>query len=349
MSKKIGVDISGGDFAPQETLQGAILAKKEFNCPIVLIGNQQQIEKLANQQHIDLSQFEVVNAPQKIEMSDPPAMSIRRKKKSSIVVGLRMLKRKQIDAFVSCGNTGAVVSGSTLFVRLIEGVERPGIGVLFPTTSKEPSMLIDVGASISPKPFHLLQYAVMASSYYSLVLGKEKPTVGLLNIGEESIKGSDFIRRTHKLFSSSALNFIGNIEAKEVFSGRCNCVVCDGFMGNIALKISEGLSKTIGTFLSDAVREDFLAKIGFLFMKRSLRAFKKKVDYVEYGGAPLLGVNGVVIIGHGSSSAQAVKNAVRVALEEVERDFLGKMKGSLGEICKDSRVRQALTGEGTHQ
>jgi len=342
MSYKIGIDISGGDFAPHESFKGAVLANKELAQKIVLIGIEEEIEREAEKEKIDLENFEVIDAPEKISMDEVGAMSIRRKRKSSIAIGLNLLKERKIDAFVSCGNTAAVVSAASLILGVIEGAERPGISVLIPT-AKDISLVIDVGANINPKPLHLLQYGIMASLYYSLVFNKENPTVGLLNIGEEESKGPDFMRIVHKLFSSSPLNFIGNLEAKDIFSGRCDCVVSDGFVGNVALKVSEGLAEVIGKFLIDAIRKDLLGKIGLFLVRRSMRRFKRVIDYAEYGGAPLLGVNGVVIIGHGRSSSYAIKNAVKVAIQELQRDLIGRIKERLDEICKDSRVRQILT------
>jgi len=338
---RIGVDISGGDRAPSEIFKGALIAAKEFPHDIVFIGSRDEITEEARKDKVDLSSLIIVDAPEKIGMEDKAAMSIRRKKKSSIVIGNKLLKDREIDAFVSCGNTGAVVSAATLMVGLIEGVERPGIAVLFPTL-KDVSLVIDAGANINPKPLHLLQYGVMASLYYEVVFNRINPTIGLLNIGEEEGKGSDFIKVVHKLFSSSSLNFIGNVEPKHIFSGDCNCIVCDGTAGNIALKVSEGVAEMTGRLIKDAINNDFLAKIGGIFIRRAMNRFKRVIDYAEYGGAPLLGVNGVVIIGHGRSSGYAVKNAIKVAVQELSRGLIESIKGRLNEVCEDSRVREVL-------
>ena len=345
MSKKrykIGIDISGGDRSPSEIFKGAFMATKEFSHDIVFIGLRDEIIREADKEGISPDTLDIVDAPEKIGMEDKAAMSIRRKRKSSIVIGNRMLKKKELDAFVSCGNTGAVVSAAALMVGLIEGVERPGIAVLFPTL-KDVSLVIDVGANISPKPLHLLQYGIMASLYYEVVFNKANPTIGLLNIGEEESKGSDFIKVVHKIFSLSSLNFIGNVEPKHIFSGECNCIVCDGMAGNIALKVSEGVAEMTGKLIKNAINNDFFARIGGIFIRRAMNKFKRVVDYAEYGGAPLLGVNGVVIIGHGRSSAYAVKNAIRAAIEELSRGLIDSIKGRLNEICEDSRVREILT------
>jgi glycerol-3-phosphate acyltransferase PlsX len=331
MSYKIGLDISGGDYAPYEVLKGAQLAKKEIGQDIVLIGVKEEIERVAARQGIDLDEFVLVDAQEKIDMGEAGATSVRRKRNSSIVIGVNLLKQGKIDAFVSCGNTGAVVCASTLIMGLIEGVERPGIGLLLPTL-KGICMVIDVGANIDPKPLHLFQYGIMASVYYSSVLGEEKPSVGLLNIGEEESKGPDFVRQTHRLFSNSSLNFIGNLEAKDIFLGRCDCIICDGYVGNVALKVSEGLAEAMSKFLLNNIKKDLLGKLGLFFIKKSLKRFRRLIDYAEYGGAPLLGVDGVVIIGHGRSNSYAIKNAVKVAIQELKRDLNTKIKKKLTQL-----------------
>ncbi len=341
MSFRIGLDISGGDYAPFEPIKGALLALDDLTSSVVLIGTNEDFEK-AKDKNISIDKFEVVRSKEKIEMDESPASSIRKKKESSIVIGTNLVKEGYLDAFVSCGNTGAVVCASVLNIGLIGGIERPGIAILVPTI-KDVSLIIDAGANIDPKPLHLFQYGIMASVYYSLVLGKENPTVGLLNIGEESSKGPEFVRKTHQLFANSSLNFIGNLEAKDVFFGKCNCIICDGYVGNVALKVSEGFAEAMGRFLLDNIRNDFFGRIGILFIKRSLKKFKKLIDYAEYGGAPLLGINSVVIIGHGRSSAYAIKNALKVAEKELKRNLIHRIKRRIDEISQNSRVGEIFT------
>lgn len=342
MNYNIGLDISGGDYAPAEIFKGAILAKKEFGQNITLIGLKSQIEEQARIHRADLGDFTVVDAPETIEMADSPATAVRKKKRSSIAIGATLLKEKKIDAFVSCGNTGAAVCAATLILGLIEGVERPGIAIVAPT-QKGVALILDVGANIDPKPLHLLQYGVMAKIYSEVVLHKKNPTIGLLNIGEEETKGPDFLRGVHKLFSASSLNFTGNIEGKDIFKGNCDCIICDGFIGNITLKVIEGCAEVMGKLLLSSLQSNFIGRVGLFLAQNNLRAFKKKMSYSEYGGAPLLGVDGIVIIGHGRSDAFAVKNAVRVAIEELEHDINSKIKGQVNEICQDNRVREVLT------
>jgi glycerol-3-phosphate acyltransferase PlsX len=315
---------------------------KEEGASVVLIGLENEIISGAQATGIDLADFEIVNTQEKIEMAESPVSSVRKKRDSSIVVGINMLKEKKIDAFVSCGNTGAVVCAGTLGMGLIPGIERAGIGILLPTR-KGVCLLIDVGANIDPKPLHLFQYGIMASVYYASVLGKVTPTVGLLNIGEEETKGPDFVKVTHRLFSQSSLNYIGNLEARDIFLGKCDCIVCGGYVGNVALKVSEGLTEALSKFLWDSAKEDFFGKVGLFFMKRSLRRFKKLIDYAEYGGAPLLGIDGVVIIGHGRSHAYAIKNAIKVAIQELDRAVNSEIKRRIDEISQDSRFREIFT------
>jgi glycerol-3-phosphate acyltransferase PlsX len=213
---------------------------------------------------------------------------------------------------------------------------------MIPTTEAAVSLVVDVGANVEPKPAHLFQYGIMASVYYDLVLNKKNPTVGLLNIGEEESKGSDFLRQVHKLFSASPLNFIGNIEAKYLFSGKCDCIICDGFVGNVALKVTEGCAEAMGKFLFEIIMKDPLGLLGLFLIKKSLRKFKRILDYAEYGGAPLLGVNGVLIIGHGRSNALAVKNAIKAGIQELKHDLNEKTRHKIEEIYRNEQVKKIL-------
>ncbi|MDD5069691.1 MAG: phosphate acyltransferase PlsX [Candidatus Omnitrophica bacterium] len=343
MRYRIGLDVSGGDHAPEEIIKGALLAREEVEADIVLIGVKEEIEEEASRQKIDLhSLFDVVDAPERIEMDAAPALSVRRQRRSSIVIGHKLIKEGKLDAFVSCGNTGAMVCAATLSLGLIEGVERPGIAISLPT-KQGVSLLMDVGANIGPKPLHLLQYGVMASVYSQIVFDKPNPSIGLLNIGEEASKGSDFSKNVHRMFTASALNFSGNLEAKRMFQGASDCIICDGLIGNIALKVSEGCVEVMAQFTKDIIKKDPLAMIGSLLMKRTFSKLKKKLDYAEYGGAPLLGVDGISIIAHGSSNSRAVKNAVKVAAKELNRNINKEIKRKIDEVCQDSRIREMLT------
>ncbi|MDD5195445.1 MAG: phosphate acyltransferase PlsX [Candidatus Omnitrophica bacterium] len=341
MKYRIGLDISGGDFAPEQIFKGALLAKQEFHDDLILIGVKEEIEEQIHKHNLNLNDFTIIDAPEKIGMGESPASSVRKKKNSSISIGMNLLREKKIDAFVSCGNTGAAVCGATLQVGLMEGVERPGIALVIPT-KKGISMIVDVGANIDPKPIHLFQYGIMASVYSHLALGKENPSIGLLNIGEEESKGPDYVRNVHKLFSEAGVNFIGNLEAKDIFSGKCDCIVCDGFVGNVALKVSEGVAETMGKFLLDEIKKGFIGKIGLLLIMNSLKRVKRLMDYAEYGGALLLGVDGIVIIGHGRSNAIAVKNAVKVAIHELKCNVNSEIKSNISKISQDPKIKEML-------
>lgn len=316
---KIAVDAMGGDYAPAVVIQGVAQAIKNYNLDILLVGDSNQIEReISKIKNFPKGRIKIIHTDEVIDMDDSPAASVRKKKNSSISLGINLIKSNEADAFVSAGNTGAVVCAATLSLGLLSGIERPGIAILFPTL-KGISLVTDVGANIDPKPVHLLQYATMAEAYYRYVLDfKAKPTVGLLNVGEEATKGTDFIKETHRLLSESSLNFVGNVEGKEIFSGNCNIIVCDGYVGNVALKVTESVAEMLKEFLRRAILKGFLGKLGTLLLIRNLKRFKSQLDYSEYGGAPLLGVNGVVIIAHGRSSSKAIMNAIRVAKVEVE-------------------------------
>jgi phosphate acyltransferase len=314
---RIGLDAMGGDKAPQAPVQGALMAIEEYGYDVVLIGREDEIRKELEGKTYPREKIEIVDAPQAIGMDEPAALSVRKKRDSSIVVGADLLKKKRFDAFVSAGNTGAVVCAATLSLRLLPGVDRPGIAVIFPTLNK-PCLVIDVGANIDPKPLHLLQYGIMGDAYSKHILGKEKPTVGLLNIGEESTKGTENIKEAYTMLQDSEVNFVGNIEPKEVYRGKVDVVVCDGFVGNVFLKVTEGVVESgILLIKRELKQSSLITKLGALMTLPAFKIIKSKMDATEYGGAPLMGVDGCVIIAHGISNAKAMKNAIRAAAENV--------------------------------
>ncbi len=317
---KIAVDAMGGDKAPDVIISGAILAAKEINADIVLVGQEDIIKsKLAEHKRVPAN-ISIVNATEIIAMNESPAVSVRRKKDSSINIAVKMVKDKSADAMVSAGNTGAVVCAASLFLKTLPGVDRPGISVLLPTL-KNVVQMIDMGANIDAKPEHLLQYGIMGSVYSNYVLHKEKPTVGLLNIGEEETKGSEFVKETFKLLDQNKnINFIGNVEGRDIYVGNCDVIVCDGFLGNVVLKVSEGLADAIKEMLKRNLSINIFTKLGALLSAPAFKALKRETDYSEYGGAPLLGVDGICIIAHGGSSANAIKNAIRVAHESLKEN-----------------------------
>ncbi|MDD5422840.1 MAG: phosphate acyltransferase PlsX, partial [Candidatus Omnitrophica bacterium] len=232
-------------------------------------------------------------------------------------VGLNLLKEKKADVFISAGNTGAVVATAALKLRLLDGVERPGIAIVFPTL-KEPTLLIDAGANIDAKPVHLYQYAVMGAAYTKYILGKHNPSIGILNIGEEESKGTGLIKEARQLIEKADLNFVGNLEARDIYTGKVNVIVCEGFLGNVVLKVTEGFAVAYVELLKRELKRSLLPRIGAVLSFPAYRAIKKKIDYSEYGGAPLLGIDGAVIISHGASNGHAIKNAIRVAGDYVK-------------------------------
>ena len=295
---KIALDAMGGDAAPETTIAGAIRAARELPAEIVLIGQQEAIEQALSRHGQRPSNLSIVHAPEVIGMEESPVASIRKKRESSINIGVMLLKDRKVDAFVSAGNTGAVVSASTLLVGLLPGIERPGIAILLPAV-KGVTLLIDVGANIDPRPIHMLQYALMGEAYARCVLGKSRPTVGLLNVGEEEGKGTDFIKETYGMIEGSGVNFVGNV----------------------ALKTSESLAHAINVLLKRSLSMSPITRLGAWLARDAFVQLRKEVDYAEQGGAPLLGVDGVSIIAHGASSGKAIKNAIRVAHESVRHEL----------------------------
>ncbi|MEE8484804.1 MAG: phosphate acyltransferase PlsX [Nitrospinota bacterium] len=327
---KIAVDAMGGDNAPSATVEGAVLAARELGVTVRLIGIEDAVnEELARHQTAGLG-IEVINASQLVEMDESPALAYRKKKDSSIMVGLNMLKSGSADAFVSAGNTGAVMAAGSLILRRMPGLSRAAIAVMLPT-GRGWSILIDAGANVDCKPRTLFEFGLMGSIYASHELKKDNPVVSILSIGEEETKGNEITKEAAALLKASALNFNGNIEAKEVYQGNADVIVCDGFVGNISLKISESLAEMISGALREIFSRNLRSKLGYLLVKPYLEEFKKRVDHSEYGGAPLLGLNGAVIISHGSSSAKAIKNAVMQAERFTRMGVMEKINKALKE------------------
>ncbi len=312
---KVAVDAMGGDFGPRVVIEGAILASQEFQAEVLLVGEEDLIKKELDSFPHPRAKVTIVNAAESIDMAEG-LLSIRRKKKTSIRIGTELVKSKEADAFVSTGNTAAIVYISKKVLGALEGVERPALSLLVPTL-KGQTLLTDVGANVNCKPQHLVQFAVMGNVFMNSVMGLKNPRVALMSVGEEESKGNDLTKEVHERLVSSSLNFIGNIEGKDIYSGQADVIVSDGFTGNIALKVSEGVVETFFNMVRTEVMKNLFAKIGFMLMKRNVKKLYKKIDYAEYGGAHLLGLNGVCIIGHGRSNPNAVKNAVRQAREFV--------------------------------
>ncbi|MFC1703569.1 phosphate acyltransferase PlsX [Candidatus Omnitrophota bacterium] len=314
---KIAVDAMGGDYAPQVVVGGAIAAVEEHGVEVVLVGRRDEIERELKRYKNLPAGISIEHASEVIDMNEPATSSIRKKRDSSITKATELLNEKKVDAMVSAGNTGAVVCAATFILKMLPNIERPGIAIIMPTL-KGTTLIMDVGANIDVKPSHLLHYGLMADAYARTVLKKNTPSVGLLNIGEEQSKGTGVVKEAHVLMESAKFNFIGNVEGRELFSGNCDCIITDGVVGNVALKVSESLAEVLMQLFKREILSDFWGKLGILLMQGSLKRLKKSMDYSEYGGAPLLGVNGIVIIGHGRSTAKAIKNAIRAAKKEVE-------------------------------
>jgi glycerol-3-phosphate acyltransferase PlsX len=318
---KIALDAMGGDQGPELLIDGACRAlRKNKELSVILLGPEEQLKKQV-EQCADFSNLAqrmfIEHAPETIAMEESPVVAIRKKKDSTIMRGFDLVKNGQADAVVSAGHSGATMAAGIRKLGRLEGVSRPGIASLFPTRNS-PVMLMDIGANVDCRPQHLLQFAVMASSCYALLQNRTNPRVGLLSIGSEPGKGNALIKETHELLSQSKLNFVGNVEGRDVYSGDLDVVVCDGFVGNISLKISEGLAEAAMQMLKDEIMKSVQAKIGYLLIRKAFAAFRKRVDYAEYGGAPLLGINGIGIICHGSSSSVAICNAIGEAAKLVE-------------------------------
>lgn len=263
---RVAVDAMGGDYAPGVVVEGVVKAVKRFDVSVVLVGQAERIKKELAKYKFDLSRIEIVHSDEVVEMDEPAAIAIRKKRNSSISVGVNLLKEGRADAFFSAGNTGAVVCAATLKLGLLESIERPGIAIVMPNI-KGVSLIIDAGANIDPKPVHLLQYGIMGSAYFEQILGKKSPSVGLLNVGEEESKGTDFVKETYQLLEQSPINFIGNVEGKDIFSGNCDVIVCDGFVGNVTLKVSESMAETLAFFLKQELLSNIWGKIGLLLQR----------------------------------------------------------------------------------
>ncbi len=319
---RIAVDAMGGDFAPLEIVKGAVEAAKSNLdvTKIFLVGDKDKIEAELKKYGATDKKIEVFHASEVISMDESPAQAIRRKKDSSVGRAIDLVKQGDADAIVSAGNTGAVVVGATLKLRLLEGVDRPAIATIMPT-QKKPFVLVDAGANIDCNPRLISQFAVMGSVYSKIIFDREKPVVGLLSIGGEDIKGNETTKETFNILSKTHLNFRGNVEGHDLFEGETDVVACDGFVGNIVLKTSESASTAIGHWMKEQFTANPLRILGSILLKGALKTMKKRMDPEMTGGAPLLGVRGVCIITHGSSSSRAIFNAIRVASESVHHNL----------------------------
>ena len=327
---KISLDAMGGDFAPKTTVEGAVQAAQELNIATILVGNESVLaEELSSYDHSGLP-IEIRHAPEIITMDESPLNLIRKKRNSSIRVAFDLVKSGEAQAVVTAGNSGAALTAALFVLDNIRGIDRPAIATIMPTLTGS-VIVIDAGANTICKPFNLVQFALMGSVYGQCLLGINNPRVGVLSNGEEDSKGTKLTRESSALLKDSALNYIGYVEGKEVFKGDVDVVVCDGFVGNVLLKVSEGIAETIIAALKNEIQKSLSSQLGYILAKKSFDDFKKWFDYANYGGSPLLGVNGGVIISHGRSNAKAIKNAIRVASELVQQKVIEHLEDQLKE------------------
>ncbi|HSE60286.1 MAG TPA: phosphate acyltransferase PlsX [Nitrospiraceae bacterium] len=309
---KIAVDAMGGDHGPPPNVEGAIQAATELDVAVVLVGDEAQLQAQLQRVGCRDPRVTIRHAPQVVEMHESPAQVARKKRQSSVWIATELVKAGEAEAVISAGNTGAAMVAAFFVLELTKGVERPAIATMLPTLTGH-AVMLDVGANVDCTANHLEQFALMGNEYAKHVLGKANPRVGLLSIGEEDSKGNEVTKEAFKLLKASPINFIGNVEGRDVYSGEADVVVCDGFIGNVALKISEGVADTIKKLLLKEIGGSFLGRLAYPLIAAPLLKLKRRIDYAEFGGAPLLGVNGICMICHGRSSAKAIKNAIRRA------------------------------------
>jgi glycerol-3-phosphate acyltransferase PlsX len=317
---KIALDAMGGDFGPPYLVAGAVMALREYSHieKLFLVGDSSQIEAELKKHGCSDGRIEIFHATQVVDMNDRAVEAVRRKKDSSISRAVDLVKYDKADAVVSAGHTGAAVAASAIKLRTLPGIDRPGIAAVLPTETNV-FVLIDAGANIDARPEHLVQYAFMGTVYSRHVLGYKNPKVGLISLGEEDVKGNEMTKEVFKMLKKSSLNFVGNIEGRHLFEDPVEVVVCDGFVGNVILKTCESISVAIFAWLKHELARTPMRKLGALLARKSFRSIRDKTNYEEYGGSPLLGVDGICIIAHGSSTPLAVKNALRVAAESIEQ------------------------------
>ena len=311
----IALDAMGGDHAPHAEVAGAVQAARELGVRVLLVGQQHAVREPLERESAGDLDIQIVHAPEVITMRDSPMQAFKKKKGSSVHVAAKLVREGQADALVSAGNTGAVMAVAHFTLGTLGAVDRPALAAPFPTSKGKVSVMLDVGANVDSKPAHLEQFAVMGEIYYRVIFGTRRPRVALLSIGEEEMKGNELTREAYNRLKKMPLNFVGNVEGRDVFAGEVDVIVCDGFIGNVALKISEGLVEYFVHALRDALNKDLRTKMGALLSRPAFKSFKETLVYSEYGGAPLLGVRGVTVIGHGRSNPNAIKNAIRVAAE----------------------------------
>ena len=326
---KIIVDAFGGDNAPLEILKGALEAKNEFNIDIIFTGSEEIIKMVSKENNLDISGVEIVNAEQVITMEEEPNVVLKAKSESSMAVGMKLLADGKGDAFVSAGNSGAICVGATLIVKRIKGIKRPGFAPVMPYFGGGCFMLCDGGANIECRPDMLVQYAKMGTAYMQDVMGVENPRVGLANVGTEEHKGTELYQTTYQLLKESGLNFVGNVEGRDIPNGACEVVVCDGFTGNLILKTYEGVAKGLMGAVKDLFTKNLKSKLAAGLIYSDIQTMRKAYDYNEYGGAPIMGCLKPVFKAHGSSKANTIKNAIRLTKDYVDSNVIDKITKAL--------------------
>ena len=322
----------GGDAGPAVVVDGALVAARHLQIGLLLVGDARSIRsELSRHPAARGLDVQVVDAPDRIEMAESAASALRKKPRASIRVAAEAVRDRRADALFSAGHTGASVMAAHAAFGLIAGLDRPALATIIPTRTA-PAVLLDSGATVGCRAHHLVQFAIMGSAYARIAFGCERPRVGLLSIGEEETKGNDLTREAYQLLKASAVRFIGNVEGRDVFAGEADVIVCDGFTGNITLKVSEGLVETVEALLRDELSATFRGRMGFALSRQAFRRFRRRLDYSEYGGAPLLGLNGLCIVGHGRSSAKAVANAVTMATRAAREDLVGQLSRELERV-----------------
>jgi len=325
---RIAIDAMGGDAGPSVIVDGALVAARHLQVGLLLVGDAAAIEgELARHPVASLFRridVQIIDAPDRVEMSESAALALRKKPRASIRVAAEAVRDRRADALFSAGHTGASVMAAHAAFGLLPGVDRPALATIIPTR-RAPAVLLDAGATVGCRPPHLVQFAVMGSAYARVALGLAAPRVGLLSVGEEESKGNELTREAHQLLKDAPVNFIGNVEGRDVYAGEADVIVCDGFTGNVTLKVSEGLVETVEALLHDELAATFGGRVGYVLSRQAFRRFRRRVDYSEYGGAPLVGLNGLCIVGHGRSSAKAVANAVTMAVRAVNENLLGRL------------------------
>lgn len=314
---KVALDAMGGDFAPEVTIAGAIEAVSEYDIEVILVGDKEKLTDSIKNKRYPPDKISIYHASEVVEMQEYPASALRKKKDSSIRKAIDLVSIKKADAVVSAGHSGVVMVTALFVLGKLPNVDRPAIATLMPSLTGH-FLLLDVGANVDCKPENLMEFAYMGNAHYSTIFNTPSPRVALLGIGEEDTKGNELTKEAFKHLKNTAINFVGNVEGKDIFSGNADVVICDGFIGNIVLKVSEGLAETILKMLKREITNT-AGRLDYLMIKTAIKNFRKKTDYSEYGGAPLLGINGTCIISHGRSSARAIKNAIRVAAEMAKK------------------------------